>query len=384
MDPLANGKIDLNTGEEFVKKKKSPKNKRKDALRKEITEKASQTRTELRKQILKGIRQDQLDVDTDVGLKPKRRISKLAALASEERKSPLDLGYIKAEDYVTKLPARWQRLLGMEFSADEWKLVMIGAEETVSISPMEPAALLASVEGRVKQSFWRRCYEDEDTMRLIFEAYKMGAADANAATFSTGILSPLARIKDLASAQSKIIEFLLADYKETINPIIELSPKELVDHILCYFLECDALKRFYTVPGLAFHIGFASREEFFEYLGSDEQTINIHIIKRALMHIEAERITDMLYGGGMMAGHKLDLATNFNYNDAGKKNEGSSTQQAPSVVVNNNILSMNTAPPKFESLEDWQRSYMENMAAKAQPKALDIGDGQAPVDIEPV
>ena len=95
------------------------------------------------------------------------------------------------------------------------------------------------------------------------------------------------------------------------------------------------------------------------------------------MHIEAERVVDMLYGGGMMAGHKLDLATNFNYNDAGKKGND---QPAPTnITVNNNTLSLAGSPPKPESVEEWQSWYEKNERAK-----LEAAKEQKDIDVSPM
>ena len=345
------------------------KHEKERVLRKEIQEKSKQTREELQGQLLRGVREEQLDAKPGDALSPKHRLSRLSALGAE-RPDPNDMRVIKAKDYVSQLPERWQRLLGAEFSVDQWKLMGADTDDLVNLSPVEPRTLAFADESLIRSVFYQRCYEDDETMKLIKEAYMMGAQAANTAMTSTGPMSSVTKVKELVETQRRVIEFLLEDFSEQINPVLHLTPRELVERITLYFIECDLLKRFYTVPGLAFHIGFASREEFLAYVNETEPTIHTHIIKRAMMHIESERVTDMLYGGGLMAGHKLDLATNFNYNDAGKKG-GESPQSQTNITVNNNTLNMDSAPPKFTTIEEWQKSYMINMAAAKVGKLLD-------------
>ena len=68
----------------------------------------------------------------------------------------------------------------------------------------------------------------------------------------------------------------------------------------------------------------------------------------------------------MMTGHKINLATNFNYSDTGKKNETPQTQ----INVNNNSITMNGVPPKPETIEEWQAWYAREQAAKALTEAV--------------
>ena len=96
-----------------------------------------------------------------------------------------------------------------------------------------------------------------------------------------------------------------------------------------------------------------------------------------MTYIESETVTDMMYGGGMMTGHKINLATNFNYSDAGKKSD---SKEAPAITINNNSITMNGVPPKPETIEEWQAWYAKEQAAKA---AQAITGQQPVIDVTP-
>lgn len=272
------------------------------------------------------------------------------------------------------LPPRWERLLSHDFTTEEWATISKPIEDVAIKEDIRPDTLLALDQTFVKLNFYSKCYGDEDTERLVANAYKRGAERMKAHLDSSGIDSVGSQYRRAIEIHRSFIEFLLEDHKEKVNPVISLTPAQLIERVVQYFVRCDLEKRFYTVPGLAFYIGFCSRDEMFEYLNSDSNSANVYVIKRAMMHIEAERVVDMLYGGGMMAGHKLDLATNFNYNDAGKKGND---QPAPTnITVNNNTLSLAGSPPKPESVEEWQSWYEKNERAKLEaakePKDIDV------------
>ena len=348
------------------------------AKRTEIQQKAKMTREELGGQLLKGIRAEQLDTVPEDALTPKNRISRLSTLGAQKRE--MELGKVKESDTVGQRPPRWENLLSADFTVEQWKNVQVEVESLVPEQICEPGALFSMKKKAIEMEFSHRAYEDEETMKLIFEAYKMGVADAKKNMTDCTHGSFMERIKDIIETQRLIINFLITDNEEKASPVLYLTPRELVERITLYFIECDLVKKFYTVPGLAFYIGFASREDFMEYIESNPESIHVYIIKRALTYIESERVADMLYGGGLMAGHKLDLATNFNYNDAGKKNENTPSQT--NITVNNNTLSMNSAPPKAESIEEWQAWYKQEQAARK--KAIEENDNPDAIDVNPV
>lgn len=349
------------------------------AARTEVQQKAKMTREELGGQLLKGVRAEQLDTTTDDALYAKNRISRLSSLGATKA---LEAGFIKESNVKCMLPPRWQRLMSAEFTVDEWKGLGFEVKDLIGTSQLPPSSLCLANEPKLMSLFWKKVYEDEETMKLIKEAYKLGASDAYSQV-EGGSESCLEKLKGLVEVHRKFIEFLITDNEEKVNPILTLTPRELVDRVTMYFIECDLVKRFYTLPGLAFHIGFSSREEFVAYLTNEENkdSIHVYILKRALTYIESERVVDMLYGGGLMAGHKLDLATNFNYNDAGKKNESAQPAQT-NITVNNNTLSMQSAPPKPESLEEWNSWYRAEQEARKKAD-LDAAEAAKVIDVTP-
>lgn len=328
--------------------------------RKEIQEKAKMTREELGGALIRGIREEQLDAGPKDKLSPRNRISKLSKVGMEKLKDT-QTQQVKEEDVVGQLPPRWRNLLGHGFTTFDFKALDMPVEEVANLGEFKPETLYKMHEHRIHREFYARTYEDDETMKLVVEAYKLGAKEAIEFQNSDA-LGPIQKLKAMVESHRAMIDFLITDNEEKANLVLTLTPRELVDRITLYFIECDLIKRFYTVPGLAFYIGFASRDDFQEYIENNPESIHVYIIKRALTYIEAERVTDMLYGGGLMAGHKLDLATNFNYNDAGKKNE--SSQSPTNITVNNNTLSMQSAPPKAESIEEWQAWYVQEQAAR--------------------
>ena len=282
-------------------------------------------------------------------------------------------------------PPRWDRLLSADITVEEWKAVASDVLDEVVDVPdaVSPDTIYALNEGKVTAIYKSRCYDDEDMLKLIRRAYRDGIEDAaKYATTDDQVISPVARLKKVVAAQRKIVDFLLTDHTERLNPILELTPRELTERIVLYFVECDITKRFYTVPGLAFYLGFPSREEFHEYIGdqNNKDSINLYILKRAMMYIESETVTDMMYGGGLMTGHKINLATNFNYSDSGKSKPAADKD---SITINNNIVAMTGIPPKPESIEEWQAWYLREQQAKvAEIKQAPCGQEQDVVDIE--
>lgn len=333
-------------------------------MRQDLHNKGMLTREEMQGQLLKGIRAEQLDTTTEDALTAKNRIHRLSCLGATKA---LDIGLVKEENVVAQRPPRWERLLSAEFTTKDWNLVVkILPKDVVKAELPSPSELLRRNKEDVRRRFWAKTYEDEDVMKLINEAYQLGVEDANKNIEAGGTTSFVTQAMDVIEAQRRIIDFLIMDHEERIDPILTLTPRELVERVTLYFVECDLVKRFYTVPGLSFYVGFATRDDFFKYIEANPESVHAYILKRAVTFIEAERVTDMLYGGGMMAGHKLDLATNFNYNDAGKKSD--SGTQAPTININNNLVSLDSLPPKAKDLNEWYSWY----AAEQERKALDV------------
>lgn len=319
----------------------------------------------------------------------KSRLQRLRAKANEEMyhkaRDSKGLGVIPMlgadECRTLQLPPElWKRILDDELTIEEWRAAFVDDSDprvVVSIEDAQP--VFNAGKDRVRSLLFKRTYEDEDMMRLVLEGYRMGVEDGlkhqGGAEAMTGFLS------GTIMAMRKVIGFLMQDFNKIPTPIHELCAAEVLDRIVDYFDECQVTLKGATLSGLAFRLGFAARMEMIEYIKEHNDTIS-YLMKRAITYIETDRMTDMLKGTGLMVGHKIDLATNFNYQDTSGK--GGKAEQPLSVVVNNNNISMNGAPPKAQSMEEWQQWYLEEEARRKAP-ALDVVpvEGQVEILVEP-
>ena len=162
-----------------------------------------------------------------------------------------------------------------------------------------------------------------------------------------------------AVAAQKVIHALLQTHEDRISFMDTITPEELASRIAFYFDECNKRKRSYTVPGLAFEVGFMQRQDLLSFIGEHQETLNGYMLARALMKIEDQRNTEIISGGGVMAGHKLDLATNFSWNDAGRKGEAAQTTNNTVINQTNNTLNVSpeSLPPTL-TLDQWQAEFL--------------------------
>ena len=184
-----------------------------------------------------------------------------------------------------------------------------------------------------------------------------------------------------AKACRRVIHALLQEHKDRISVMDEITPGELSNRIAFYFDECYKRKRSYTVPGLAYEVGFMCRQDMLDYVRNNSDTLIGYMLARALMVIEDQRNTEIISGGGVMAGHKLDLATNFSWKDAGKKDEGGGPQSVTNnnqtnINVHNQTLNVNpeSLPPTL-TLDQWQAQFLMNEKKKGLPvgeEAIDV------------
>ena len=91
-----------------------------------------------------------------------------------------------------------------------------------------------------------------------------------------------------------------------------------------YFLWCDTKGENYTIPGLAYHLGFNSRQSFCDYkmrngepgeAGDRLRARYADAISRARLKIESQRVSRMLSGEADARGSQFDLKNNFGYVD---------------------------------------------------------------------
>jgi len=336
----------------------------------ERKEKAKLTREELGSALLAGVRAEQLDLGPGDRSTPASRLQRMRSIlgANKAIKENLEHKYVGDDtNRELEVPSRWQKLLDPDFSVDDLRAVMNEDYDPMELAPLPTSKQVLDAESdRLRKEFWTATYEDEDTMRLVQRGFERGV---EAAFLHVGPGADIAGLRSkLLKDCRNVIVFLMQNFKESLSKFAELTPYELVDRITLYFIECDLTKKFYTVPGMAFYIGFTKSDEMFEYIKSSEGSVNAFVIQRAVTFIESERVTDMLYGGGLMAGHKLDLAHNFGY-----RGENCVKKDTPDIVVNNDNrqITMENTPPKPQTMEEWQSWYMnEQDRKKAEVEAL--------------
>lgn len=81
-----------------------------------------------------------------------------------------------------------------------------------------------------------------------------------------------------------------------------------------YFADCDSREKPYTVPGLAYFLGFISRAAIYE-LSKVKKFADT--ITRARLRIELQRNEQMLEAKNSR-GHQFDLQNNFGWRDSQK------------------------------------------------------------------
>ena len=164
-----------------------------------------------------------------------------------------------------------------------------------------------------------------------------------------------------------------------------LDPKYLWEKCKEYFDECDQAGRVYTVPELALHLGFVSRQAIFLYEKRGDNCSKV--IRAAKLKIEGQRNRQVVEGQGYMAGRIFDLKVNFGYNDqpdAVSKDGGD--QPSTQINVQNNY----TLPPQPQSLEEWTNWYRSQMKSTNQqqkieptPSDQDGDDSDETIDVSP-
>lgn len=161
----------------------------------------------------------------------------------------------------------------------------------------------------------------------------------------------------------KLVAVLTRSTTIGIDDYTSLNVKDIALRASTYFSEMKVRKQSYTVPHLAYALGFASRKDMLDFVKHNQSSPVAYVIKRSLTLIEAQRNVELVSGQGLMAGHKEDLQTNFDW--------GKST--APSTVVNNSLtnnttnVSLESLPPTL-SVEEWTERYA--------PKAIDSETNQ--------
>lgn len=97
------------------------------------------------------------------------------------------------------------------------------------------------------------------------------------------------------------------------HPPIFKSPEELEIKINEYFKECDDTGTPYTIPGLAYFLGFATRFSIIDYSKRPRYS---HTISRARLKIEIQRNAALVNADAKnINGMKFDLQNNFGWKE---------------------------------------------------------------------
>lgn len=100
--------------------------------------------------------------------------------------------------------------------------------------------------------------------------------------------------------------------KKLGRPLKYKTAEELEAAINEYFTDCDVREVPYTIPGMAYALGFSDRHALLHYAGRD---VFCATIKKARSRIERQRVENLIAGRGSTPGQIFDLKNNFGYLD---------------------------------------------------------------------
>jgi len=151
-----------------------------------------------------------------------------------------------------------------------------------------------------------------------------------------------------------------------------------------YFDQCYQEGVVYTVPELAYHLGFISRQAIFHY---EKRKDNCgKVIRAAKLKIEGQRNRQVVEGQGYMAGRIFDLKCNFGYSDQPGGADKTGDQPNPQLNVQQNFYGM---PPQPASLEEWTKNYQKMMKSPdtqekiEPPSEEEDDDSEETIDVSP-
>jgi len=113
----------------------------------------------------------------------------------------------------------------------------------------------------------------------------------------------------------------------------------------------------YTVPGLAYHLGFADRHEVWFYRVHNKKFS--HTVKKIMLKIENQRIEGGLTRKRSEPVSIFDLKNNFGYKDKIEQ-EISGPGGGPIAIT--------AYPPEPEALANWEAQMLESRKAKQIPE----------------
>ena len=128
-----------------------------------------------------------------------------------------------------------------------------------------------------------------------------------------------------------------------------------------YFKACDDKEEPYTVPGLAYALGFNSRQTLLNY---QQMHGFSDVVDRAKLRIETQRAAQLVAGKVNVVGAIFDLKNNFQWKDKHEiEQTGRSTEQIPDADI--------------EVFKEIARQASQKLLLRGQETATD------PVEIEP-
>lgn len=135
----------------------------------------------------------------------------------------------------------------------------------------------------------------------------------------------------------------------------------LQSKVEAYFSQCDEDNVTYTLPDLAYALGFSAKK------GLDLILKQAHIfpasaavLQKALLRIEGQRNRQLVDGQGQMTGRVLDLKVHHGWDD------GSQAKEQGSVNIQQNVYNntLNAMPPEPKDMNEWVQWYQQQMGSR--------------------
>lgn len=172
----------------------------------------------------------------------------------------------------------------------------------------------------------------------------------------------------ILSTSPQSSEFDMSE-KEGINlggrPRMYEDSEEFAADAEAYFDKCEADDRIPTIAGLAYHLGFASRQSLYDYA---EDTRFSDTISRVRLLIEADRSERLVSKDKYTPGLPMDLASNHGWYTAKNANEHTGKNGRPIETVDLSKLN-------DEQLEAYGRLCM--IVEGLDPGAEQAGDEES-------
>ena len=114
------------------------------------------------------------------------------------------------------------------------------------------------------------------------------------------------------------------------RPRVWDHPEEMAKAAERYFADCEERDRIPTIAGLAFHLGFASRQSLYDY-AKDERFSDT--VSRVRLLIEADRSERLVSKDKYTPGLPMDLASNHGWITSKNANEHTGRNGRPIETI---------------------------------------------------